>query len=88
MSYTNLEDYYTKKQSVAIIDSKVATSAQQTLQTVGLQLLKKQNIIGENDLSISMVQSLQESLDSKQNLLPETNALVIGQINKFRPNIR
>jgi hypothetical protein len=77
MSYTNLEDYYTKKQSVAIIDSKVATSAQQTLQTVGLQLLKKQNIIGENDLSISMVQSLQESLDSKQNLLPETNALVI-----------
>ena len=46
-------------------------------------ILKKQNIIGENDLSISMVQSLQESLDSKQNLLPETNALVIGQITNL-----
>ena len=30
-----------------------------------------------------MVHSLQESLDSKQNLLPETNALVIQQITKI-----
>jgi hypothetical protein len=40
----------------------------------------KQDVIGDNDLTISNTHSLQQSLESKQNRLPAQNALQIQQV--------
>jgi hypothetical protein len=86
-SLTNLTDYWTKTQVTSQITSAVNTSVQNTLNTVQQSLNQKQNIIGNNDLTISMTNGLQDAINAKQNVLPASNAVTIQQVTNLGPNL-